>query len=211
MQVRFGWMLPLVAAQLAIGTAAAQAPSKIGIINVQAAIVSTEDGKRALSGLETKFGPRRKELEKKQQDIQQLQAQLQKGGTVLGEDQKRKLMGDIDSRTKSFNREVEDAQAEVEQEQGKIYQELGQKMMGVIDKYARDKGFAVILDVSTQQSPVLYAANDTDVTKDIIELYNKTAVTAAPASAGSPPPAPAGAAPAAPRPATPIVPLPKKK
>ncbi|MDX1980201.1 MAG: OmpH family outer membrane protein [Bryobacteraceae bacterium] len=191
-------MLPLLAAQF-VGTAAAQAPSKIGIINIQAAIVSTDDGKKALGDLESRFGPRRKELEKKQQDIQQLQAQLQKGGTVLGDDQKRKLMGDIDAKTKSFNREVEDAQAEVEQEQGKIYQQLGQKMMGVIDKYARDKGFAVILDVSTQQTPVLYAANDVDVTKEIIELYNKSTGAAA---------APAAAAPAAPAPAAPA---PKKK
>lgn len=207
MQVRIGWVLPLVAAQLVVGTALAQSPSKIGIINVQAAIVNTDDGKKALGNLETRFGPKRKQLEARQGEIQQLQAQLQKGGTVLGDEQKRKLMGDIDSRTKSFNREVEDAQAEVEQEQGKIYQELGQKMMGVIDKYARDKGFAVILDVSTQQTPVLYAANDVDVTKDIIELYNKTSATAAPAPAGG------AAAPAVPKPAAPapIVPMPKKK
>jgi outer membrane protein len=184
-------VVPLVAAQF-VGTAAAQAPSKIGIINIQAAIVSTEEGKKALSALEAKYGPRRKELEKKQQDIQGLQSQLQKGSTVLGDEQKRKLMADIDAKTKSFNRDVEDAQTEVEQEQGKIYQELGQKMMGVIDKYARDKGFAVILDVSTQQTPVLYAANDVDVTKDIIEIYNKSgAAPAAAPAAAPPPPAPA--------------------
>ncbi len=211
MQSRFACFLPLVAAQL-VGIAAAQAPAKIGIINVQAAIVNTEDGKKALGNLEGKFGPKRKELERKQGDIQQLQAQLQKGSTVLGDEQKRKLMGDIDARTKSFNREVEDAQAEVEQEQGKIYQDLGQKMMAVIDKYARDKGFSVILDVSTQQTPVLYAANDVDITKDIIELYNKNAAAGAPAAA----PATGGAAivpSAAPVTAVPkpLVPLPRKK
>lgn len=208
MRIGNGWFLPLVAAQLAVGIAAAQAPAKIGIINVQAAIVNTEDGKKALGNLETRFGPRRKELEKRQSEIQQLQAQLQKGGTVLGDEQKRKLMGDIESRTKSFNRDVEDAQSEVEQEQGKIYQELGQKMMGVIDKYARDRGFAVILDVSTQQTPVLYAANDVDITKDIIELYNKNAA-AAPAPSGAAATAPP--APIAPPATKPLVPMPKKK
>lgn len=208
MQLRLGWLLPLAAAQL-VGVAAAQAPTKIGIINIQAAIVSTDDGKKALTELEGRFAPKRKELEKRQEDVRTLQAQLQKGGTVLGEDQKRKLMADIDLKTKAFNRDVEDAQAEVEQEQGKVYQQLGQKMMVVIDKYAKEKGFAVILDVSTQQTPVLYAANDVDVTKDIIDLYNKSAATL---TAAPPPAGPAGAPKPPPMPAPAVAPpAPKKK
>ena len=43
----------------------------------------------------------------------------------------------IDSKTKSFNREVEDAQAEARSEQQKLVNESGQKMMQVIDKYAQ--------------------------------------------------------------------------
>ena len=57
-------------------------------------------------------------------------------------------MRNIDQKTKSFNRQVEDAQAELEQEQQKVLGQLGQKMMQVIDKYAQANGFAVILDVS---------------------------------------------------------------
>lgn len=175
------WLLPFAAAQI-VGVAAAQnAPSKVGIISIQNAIVSTKDGQKAIQELETRFAPKKKEIEKRQQGIQQLQAQLQKGGSVLSEDQKRKLMADIDMQTKTFNRDVEDASQELEQEQAKIFQDLSQKMMVVIDKYAKEKGYAVILDVSSQQTPVLYAANEVDITKDIIELYDKAA-PAAPAA-----------------------------
>jgi Skp family chaperone for outer membrane proteins len=54
--------LLLLAASFA-GIAAAQGPIKIGIINIQAAIANTEDGKKALQALETKFAPKRKEIE----------------------------------------------------------------------------------------------------------------------------------------------------
>lgn len=197
MQVRSMW-LPVVAAQV-LGIAAAQAPpTKVGIININAAIANTKDGQKALQDLETRFAPKKKELEKKQQGIQGLQAQLQKGGTVLSDDQKRRLMADIDSQTKSYNRDLEDASAELEQEQSKLFQELGGKMMSVIDKYAKDKGYAVILDVSNQQTPVLYAANEVDITKEMIEQYDKAGPMAAPAAA----PAKAPAAPA-PKPTAP--------
>jgi outer membrane protein len=196
MQVKSTWLLPIVAAQV-LGIATAQAPpTKVGIININAAIANTKDGQKALQDLEVRFAPKKKELEKKQEGIKALQAQLQKGGTVLSDDQKRKLMGDIDSQTKSYNRDLEDASAELEQEQSKLFQELGGKMMSVIDKYAKERGYAVILDVSNQQTPVLYAANEVDITKEMIESYDKSAPTAAPAKPGATP-APKPAAPPA--------------
>ncbi len=54
-----------------------------------------------------------------------------------------------------------------------MLEELGQKMMQVIDKYAQANGYAVILDVSNPNTPVLYASNAVDITKDIIDLYDK--------------------------------------
>ncbi|MFN3324461.1 MAG: OmpH family outer membrane protein [Bryobacteraceae bacterium] len=167
----------------------ANQPSKVGIINIQQAIVETKDGKKAASELEAKFAPKRKELEKLQAEINAMRDQLQKGANTLSDDAKQRLMRDIDSRTKNFNREAEDAQAELEQEQGRIFQELGQRMMAVLDKYATDNGFAVIMDVSSPQSPVLFAANGINVTQEIVELYDKNS------------PGAVGAAPAAPKPA----------
>jgi outer membrane protein len=167
-----------------MGVAAAQ--TKVGIININAAIANTKDGQKSIQELEGRFAPQKKKLEAKQAGIQQLQAQLQKGGTVLSEDQKRKLMADIDAQTKIYNRDLEDAQQELEQEQQKIFQELGAKMMVVIDKLAKEKGFSLIIDVSSQQTPVLYAADEVDITKSIIEAYDKAAPTAAPPSSVKP-------------------------
>jgi outer membrane protein len=91
-------------------------------------------------------------------------------------------MRDIDQKTKSFNRQVEDAQAELDQEQSRVLNELGGKMLAVLDKYARDNGYALILDVSAQNTPVLFAASGIDVTQDVVSLYDKNAPGAAPAT-----------------------------
>jgi outer membrane protein len=54
--------------------------------------------------------------------------------------------------------------------------ELGGRIMAVLDKYSNDNGYTLILDVSNQQtSPVLFAANGIDVTREIIALYDKNA------------------------------------
>ena len=189
-------VLPVFA--LAAISAFAQTPAKYAVINIQGALVTTRDGQKAAGELESKASPKRKELESKQNEINSLKDQLQKGSNTLSEQAKQDLYRKIEARTTSLKRDVEDAEADWNQEQQKVLQQLGQKMMAVIDKYAKDNGYSLILDVSSPQTPVLYASNTIDITKDIIDLYDKGS-GAAPAAATTPAPA----KPAAPAPAKP--------
>lgn len=197
----------ITTALAACGLAAAlqaqqQQPTKVGIIHIQQAIISTKDGQKAAAELQERFDPKRKELEKKQSEIQALQEQLRRGANTLSEEARQKLMREIDARTRALNRETEDAQAEFDQEQQKILQELGGRLMQIIDKYARDNGFALILDVSSPQTPVLYAANSIDITQAIVELYDKNSPSATASGASSAKPATPAAKPtSAPKPA----------
>jgi len=205
------FVLPMLALGVALSAQAQGAPSKVGVINIQGAIVTTKDGQKAAAELEKNSAPKRKELENKQNEINQLKDQLQKGQNTLSEATKGELYRNIDAKTKILNRDVEDAQAEFDQDQQKILQQLGQKMMAVIDKYAKDNGYTLILDVSSPQTPVLYASNTIDVTKDIIDLYDKnTAGTTTAAPAQAPAPAAAKPAPTTPRPTTTTPPKPKQ-
>jgi outer membrane protein len=191
--------------------ASAAVPTKVAVIQIQAALAATKEGQKAAAELETKMSPRKKDLEAKQAEIKELQDKLQRGGNTLSDTAKEDLTRNIDTKTKSYNRELEDAQAELQEEQQKVLNVLGQKMMAVIDKYAQANGYAIVLDVSNQNTPVLYASNAVDITKDIIDLYDKTVFNSpsAPAKAPAPGSAPSGAAPAkapapapAPKPAT---------
>ncbi len=195
-RIVFGWSM----LALASASAMAQAPSKIGVINIQSAIVSTKDGQKAASELEGKALPKRKAMEAKQNEINNLKDQLQKGQNALSDQAKQELVRNIDYKTKSFNRDMEDAQAEWDGEQQKVLQDLGGKMMAVIDKFAKDNGYVLIVDVSSPQTPVLFASNTIDITKEIIELYDKNTTSPASTSAAPKPAAPA-ATPAKPKPA----------
>lgn len=174
---------------LALGMAAmahAQNPTKVAIIHVQNAILSTKEGQKAASDLTTRFAPKKAELDKKQADLAGLQDQLRKGSATMSDDMKAKLMRDFDSGNKNLQRDTQDAQDELDQEQGKVMQELGNKMMGIIEKYATQNGIALVVDVSNPQTPVLWASQTIDITGDIVKLYDQ----ANPSAGG-----PAGAAP----------------
>src|SRR5438552_11867283 len=189
-----------VAAALA---ANAQAPTKVAVISIQGAIARTKDGKKAIAELDSKAAPKRKELDQKQTDINTLKDQLSKGSNTLSEATKADLYKTIQQKTTSLQRDFEDAQADMDQEQQKILQQLGQKILAVIERYARDNGFAMVVDVSSPQTPVMYASPSIDITKEIIDLYDKNS-----ASMSSPAPAAKTPAPVLPTTPKPTVPKP---
>ncbi len=121
-------------------TAQAQ-QGKFAVINIQGAIISTKDGQKAAAELNAKTAPKKKELEQKQNEINALQDQLNKGSNTLSDTAKNDLYKNIEDKKKNLQREVEDAQADLEADQQKLLQQLGQKILAVIEKYARDNGY----------------------------------------------------------------------
>jgi len=185
------------------------APTKIGIIHVQAAILQTKDGQKAAADLKAKFTPKQAELEKKQAAIEALREQMQKGSATMSDEAKAKIARDIDANTKSLTRDNEDLQADVEQEEGKIFNELGSKLYAIVEKFAKDNGYSMIIDVSNQQTPVWWAADSINITSEVTALYDKAhpqTAGATPAPAAKPPAAAPASHPATTAPAAPAAP-----
>jgi outer membrane protein len=110
----------------------------------------------------------------------------------------------IETKKKSFDRSVQDAQEDAQNQQKEIFQRILQKMAPVIVKHAQETGFAMIVDTSNPwpQSPILWYGDGGDITKAVVDLYNTQSGVPAPAASGASA-RPATPKPAAPKPATP--------
>lgn len=158
-------------------------PTKVAVISVQGAIIGTKDGQKAAQQLQAKFAPKQKDFSDRQTEIQGLNDQLQKGSNTMSEDKRAQLQREVEDKTKRLQRDEQDTKEEWDGSQQQLLQSLGQRMMGVIEKYAKDNGYSVVLDVSNPNTPVLYASSGIDITQDIISLYDKTTVNGGPAAA----------------------------
>jgi len=168
--------------------AATAAPSRIGLINIQQAIVATNEGQRDMEQLQKKFEPRQAELQKLNSEVEDLKKQLQTQGDKLNDEARVNLQKNLESKQKTLQRNLEDAQNDAQQQQGEVFNRIGQKMMGVLEKYAKSNGYSMIVDVSSPQSPVLWAdLANTDVTKAIVDAYNAQSGVAAPTRAATTP------------------------
>ncbi len=194
------WSLALVALALAAPSAPAQTPTKVGIINVQGAILATKDGEKARDAIRARFEPRAKDMEGRMAEVNRLRDQFNKGANTMSADAREKLSREIDDKQKKYQWDSEDMQNELQQEEQKLVNEIGQRMISIIDEFAKANTFAVVFDVSGQQSPVLWAATGVDVTTQIVELYDKKFGVGGgtPAATAAPPAAKPAAAPARP-------------
>lgn len=174
-------------------------PMKVAVIDIQVAIMNTTEGKAAGAAIAAKYQPKKDEFDKRQRDIQATQDQLKKGSATMSDDAKSKLERDMDAKTKALQRDTQETSDDYEQEMGKVFNEIGGKMMQIIEQYSYQNGYAVVLDASNrQQTPVLWAAPSTNITADIIKLYDQ-----AHPSGSSTPSSAKPAAPTAPKPTPP--------
>ncbi len=178
---------------------AAPAATKVGIINIQAAIVSSNEGQRDFETLQKKFDPKRAELESLNKEVDELQKKFNTQGDKLNDEARGDLLKQIDSKKKVLQRNYEDANTDIQAQQNEIANRIGQKLVGVLDKFAKENNYSVILDVSGQSSPVLWADSAVDITKPVVDAYNAQSGVAAPVkaapAAATKPSAPSAAAP----------------
>ena len=177
---------------------AAASGKSIGIINLRGAIGSTAEGKQASAELQSQFAPRSAEIDTLTKQINDLQQKLQANQGKLSQEEEGRLTAEGQRLTQRLDRKRTDFQEDASAAQQDVLERIGRKMVDVLDRYARENGFSVILDTSGQNSPLLYASEQVNVTQDIIRLYDQAyPVKNAPGAPAATP------KPATPKPATP--------
>jgi outer membrane protein len=178
--------------------------TKLGTINIEQAVIGTNEGQRDFGALSKKLEPKQSELKSQNDELESLQKQLQTQGDKLNEDARATLVKQIETKKKSFDRAVQDAQEDAQNQQKEIFQRILQKVAPVIMKHAQEGGFAMIVDTSNPwpQSPLLWADPGVDITKSVVDAYNAQSGVPAPTAAG-PAAKPVTPKPAAPKPAAP--------
>jgi outer membrane protein len=214
MNVKTGlWIATALAAVTGMASGLrAQTPQKIAVIDMTSVIVSTTDGKKAVADLQAKYRPKDQEIQKRGQELQAKQEQYRKAANTLSDEAKASAEREIELLNRNLQRDTADAKQEMDEDQQRILQDLGSKVLQVINKYAGDNQISIVFDVSGEPNNIRFASSAVDITRDIIALYDKAAPvtpTAAPARPASPPassappvshtstkPAPASSAPA---------------
>jgi outer membrane protein len=170
------WIVPVtLAAFVVAGTLAGASPAeaadlKIGYIVTPKLLGETKLGKESSAKLKAKAEAAEKGLQKEMEELKKMQEDIIKRGSVLNDEEKAKLGEQFELKSREAKRKKEDAQREFDKTRQQIENDMMTKFRTVIEKFAKDNGYDLVLDAGT----LLYISNKADVTNEVIQLADKS-------------------------------------
>ncbi len=188
----------LAAASL-FGSASAQAQSRIAVVDVQTAVMQTEDGIRAQATLKKLFDKSQRDLDAKQEELQRAREDIERQARVLSREALARRTEDWQRRMVELQTLFVDYNKQLQKKQGELTGPILKKMLGIISRLAKKNAYDVIID----RSATPFARQDLDLTEQVVQMYNSGGAGGdAPADgAGDKPAEGGGDKPAAPAPA----------
>jgi outer membrane protein len=170
-------------------------PAKIALVAFEQAVFATNEGQKAVQDIQAKYKPKKDQIDGLSHEVDALKKQLQGSPATLSDADRAAKMKEIDAKEKRLNHDAEDAQTAYNTDLQEAYGKVAAKVSVTLKKYVSDNGFTLLLDVSSQQSNVMWANQSTDVTQAVVTAYNTSSGVAAPVPSAPSAPAPAAARP----------------
>jgi len=164
---------PAPAPAAAPAPAPATITTKIGYIDVQRVLARSAAGVAAREQLEQERGTIQKDMDGRRQELEKLRDEIEKKGPLMSADARREKQEQFDRKRRDAARAADDYQKELEKKEGQLLQKVLQEVGGIIEKVGKEKNYYMI--VEKRNAGVLYAANDADLTDEVIRAYDRDA------------------------------------
>jgi outer membrane protein len=158
-----------VFALVAVSTASAQAQTlKIGVFDPGRVSEEAADAMQLQADLTAIRQAKQTDLSAKEQVVNEMRQRLQQQALSLSTDKRATMEIEIQRKILGLNSAKDMASQELQLEFAAAEARFNEKLRQVVDQFARDQGFDMILDLNA----VAWAAVTVDVTTQIVDQYN---------------------------------------
>ncbi|MEY4064215.1 MAG: hypothetical protein RIR26_423 [Pseudomonadota bacterium] len=145
--------------------------TRVALVDFQVAILQTEEGKAAKAKIEKELDSRKKELLSQQSELKKMEDDFEAKRGVLSEDEKAARTRDLQTKMMAFQRSQMALEQEVRQKEMQETQKIFQNLSALVEEYAKKNSFDLVFEKGA--GAVLYVARGSDITAEIIGLYNQ--------------------------------------
>ena len=143
-------------------------PMKVAVVDMQRAVLETEDGLRAQATLRKFFDRRQMELSARQEELGRKKEDIERQSKVLSAQALERAMADWQKQMTELQQTYVDYNKELQKKQNEVTAPIYARISGLLRKLARKDNYDVILE----RQAVPYARTDLDVTDSLIVMYN---------------------------------------
>jgi outer membrane protein len=163
-------MAPLLVCSAFLACAgAASAQTKVGVINMQKAVLESAEIKAASAAMEARFKPRVAQIDALNKEIAAISDNLQKNSGKLTPQAEADMNAQGARKQREAQRLNEDLNADVERERNDILGKATVRMQETVKQVADAKGLDLVVDVPY----TVFFKAALDITPDVIAAYDK--------------------------------------
>jgi outer membrane protein len=141
---------------------AAQAQTKIGVVNVARLLQESPQAQAASQALENEFATRRRELEGQQKDLKAREDKLQKDGAVMAAAERSNAEKTLRDGQREFARKQNEFLEDLNVRRNEVLGQLQRTILQEVQTFAKGAGLDVVV------SEALYASPSVDVTSQVL-------------------------------------------
>ena len=143
---------------------------KIGVVDMQRALMETEDGRKAKAQLKQLFEQRQKTLDKQQEDLKGMKEGLEKQQSVLSREVLGKKAEELQKALAELQQTYMEFQRELAAKEGEMTRPILDRMQRIMKRIGQSDGYALIMERG--EAGVIYVPSTYDLTDVLIQRYN---------------------------------------
>ncbi len=146
---------------------------KFGFVNLKQALLDSEPGDKMEADFKKAYEKKRSQIQQKEAEMKRLKDDLDKQRSVLKPDAYREKENAYQTKFREYQRMIEDANRELAQKEQEMASKLLPELAKVIESIGEKEGYTAIFSIDNPV--VVYRSKGADITKKVIEEFNKRA------------------------------------
>lgn len=159
----------LKVALLAMTATFAQAEVSIAVVDMQRAVLASDEAKAAVEKFRTEKQSEIDTITKLETELKGIQDKIAKDGEIMSEDERRKLKNSFEEKATTYKFHRQNMQKAEQQELQSLAQMMEPKMQAALKAIIDEKKY----DLVVRPEMVIYNAPGTDITKLLLEKLNE--------------------------------------
>lgn len=164
--------LSALAFVLLVPSVVAAQEAKIAFVDLEYALNNVEEGKKAKAVLEQDYKRKKEALQATEANLTRLENELSGQKLVLSADALRLKEQELESATARYQAEKKAAYEEWQKKEATLTRDLLERLTEIVQQIGKEGGYQFILE--RHDASVLYAQENIDLTRQLIERFNKT-------------------------------------
>ncbi|MCX7808131.1 MAG: OmpH family outer membrane protein, partial [Deltaproteobacteria bacterium] len=143
---------------------------RIAVVDLQRALLETEDGRRAKAKLKRLFKQRQDELDRRQSELRQMSQELEQQSKVLSAEARQERIEALQKKAIELQQLYLQYQRELAEREAEYTSQIISRMERILRRIGQSEGYTLILE--RNEGGVVWVPSNLDLTDVVIQRYN---------------------------------------